>query len=618
MTIKSLPSVKQRVEGQVAPDWQRIKAVYCDSRAALAEAWRRGVPRHVPVWTSAPALMVEPELKAECVDASIMADRYRALEDATLAIAYETWSRLKGLSQDIAIIAARTAIQPLQSYVFKAAWLREEHFGDPLSIVTIRSANPALDQRFHSTLVRLLQGNSSLRVIEVWISDLNLHDDPRPPVPDPITRLLGADLLSWTYKVAEAVWQWVPFAGPRGSVLVVQENELLKETVAALVLRGFSVHKVKPPRVAHDALPDGLSAEISESVQPIVKQAMRPLVTPAACRVLERVYAEEVINAVARQRASVSAWRTRLDSLSSKRPQAVLTNGIFTPEAIGLYAATQERGLPLVMFQHGVSREIAHSISRYQPLFENSACDLLVVFNEEAEKLSNASPFRRGRAVSVGLPSDYCGKGGHGIGRKWPPVWYISTALYNGNLTVLARGACDVAIAEWETRLITGVLGRLPHRVLYKPYPGERYLDPDPVVKQARTTANIEVYDGRLDLRYLVKQARVLVTSRATSTLSWCLMSGKPTIYIDHPCQMPLREEARKELAKGIFLFDAARPDCCEQLTAFLSRPLEEIEREWKALAPARERVLRRFICKTTTGAGGEAAGLLVRQDWHV
>ena len=108
-------------------------------------------------------------------------------------------------------------------------------------------------------------------------------------------------------------------------------------------------------------------------------------------------------------------------------------------------------------------------------------------------------------------------------------IWYISTRLYQSNMGRLHRGLSDVALYEHERRLISDVFATLPHPVTYKPYPAIRYLDPDPIAAQIAATANVTAYSDRLDLRYVASRASMLITSGATSTVSWCLMSGKPT-----------------------------------------------------------------------------------------
>jgi hypothetical protein len=217
-----------------------------------------------------------------------------------------------------------------------------------------------------------------------------------------------------------------------------------------------------------------------------------------------------------------------------------------------------------------------------------------------------------GACAPVGLSSEY-------LARKpapspvAPPVWYISTALYNGNLPILCVGYTDNDIADYETEVVTGLLARLPHRVMYKPYPALRYMDEDPVLACAAEQPNISIYEDRLDLRYIASEARVFVTGRATSTMSWCLFSGRPTVFIDHPDQVPLRPETRDAMREAAFLIDARKPGWKEEAVTLLSQPIERLEAVWKEKEAARREFTARFFSAWPDGRGGRRAAEIIK-----
>jgi hypothetical protein len=323
------------------------------------------------------------------------------------------------------------------------------------------------------------------------------------------------------------------------------------------------------------------------------------------------MFSRALAEQTARYRASLPAWRCCLDGLVRLRPRAVLTNILIGPSAVGLHKVLRERGLPLAVFQHGVTMEIGESSMNLHLVHENVAADLAIVFNKEARRVSQANPFRSCEALSVGLPRDYRRARISRSHPSSPPVWYISTALYLGHRGQLFQGITDGDKADHEIALIERVLDRLPHRVLYKPYPAFRYLDPDPVIEAARAAPNISVYEERADLRYLIQRARLLICSRSYSTPSWCLMSGRPVVHIDIPDQ--LTSEARSAFEAGLFLFDAGSADFHDRLRVFLSQPIELIERLYAAKQAARTRLIERFFATggIGTGAGWRAAAAI-------
>ena len=86
-----------------------------------------------------------------------------------------------------------------------------------------------------------------------------------------------------------------------------------------------------------------------------------------------------------------------------------------------------------------------------------------------------------------------------------------------------------------------------------------RYTDLDPILERARRVSNLTVYEEYGDLRYMLRNARVLVSARPASTTGVVVMSGKPVVYIVVPGR-PLSPEARPYMERGLFLFDGNDP----------------------------------------------------------
>ncbi len=158
-------------------------------------------------------------------------------------------------------------------------------------------------------------------------------------------------------------------------------------------------------------------------------------------------------------------------------------------------------------------------------------CDRAYSYNERAAAIANAIPDRRAVSVPVGMPGDLRRMNGarHPFRKRLATIAFVSTAVYSGYWGRLAYGTRnDAGMLAFELQMIRDVLAGLRHDVLYKRYPSLRLLDPDPAAAAAQATPNIRVYSDHVDMRYLIGGCEVLVTARATSTLSWCLMSDKP------------------------------------------------------------------------------------------
>jgi len=120
----------------------------------------------------------------------------------------------------------------------------------------------------------------------------------------------------------------------------------------------------------------------------------------------------------------------------------------------------------------------------------------------------------------------------------------------------------------------------LPHKVQYKPYFSKRYSGDTVEIDLAKSYSNIFINLDEIDLRYIVGDSKVVITSRSTSTVGWCIFSSKPIIYIENEDNR-LNSEARKVFEKGLFLFDVLDKNWQQELLNFLSQDISVIEQQW-------------------------------------
>ncbi len=599
-----------------APQTQpaRPAVVYADCRAALEIAWRDGLSRDVPVRSVAPAVVADAAIAAERAVERLGARDIAALSEALVAAIQDVWRELSSDvaladGEQIALIAARAVITDLQNEIFMAAMLREEDFGRGVVAVTVRHAEADMRRRFYFGAARILAEAGQARIIEVAAEKLLAIGEPAPPKPPLLPRLTHLSLDTAIFRLGIGISRFWPRAAPRGGILVLRENELLKETAARLFKRGYGLYALKSIGTAEcDAGPH--AAVVEKSVRRAIELRFEGLLAPTALAILARHTAGSAVVKMSRYRASLPLWQAALVDARARRPRAVLTNILLSPEALGLHRVLRELGIPLIVFQHGVSPEINASAVNRGVALDNVGCDLAITFNAEMARLCEENPIGGAPAVVAGIPADYqrASRRRRGANR----IWYVSTSLYQSNLGRLHRGMADAEIYTNELDLIDKVLARLPHRVVYKPYPALRYLDDDPLLVHAARQENIEIHEERLDLRYLARKARLLLTCGASSTISRCLMSDKPTVLINSPNNLPLGDAARAAFAAGIFLFDGAAEDFHEQLRAFLSQPFEEIEHAWDARAEPRRHLIETFFSAPHSDPAGRAADAVV------
>jgi hypothetical protein len=617
MSAHNATSATAAIDTAAETQHVRPKVVYADCRMALEIAWRDGLPRDVPVRSVAPAVLADAAIGAQPAVERLGPPDIALLSEAFHATVHEVWQLLRddpaltdvADAQQVGLTAVRTVLIDLQNEVFSAALLREEDFGAETVAIAVRHESTEMCRRFYFSAAHVLAEMGQAQIIEVAADKLPAIGEPAPPKPPLWPRLshLGSDTA--TYRLGMMLYRFLPFAAPRGGVFILRENELVKETAARLLRRGYGLYGLARPN-SGEISAGPLEAVIEETVQATIVKNFNDLVAARALEYVAQKVARVAVANLRRYRASLSHWHAIFESVHARRPRAVLTNMLLTPQTLGLHRVLQQRGIPLVAFQHGVTPEISADSARSNFSFDNVGCDLAITFNEEMARLCENSPYSAAPAFAVGLPRDYQ-RAARRRGRT-NTIWYVSTSLYQSNIGRLHRGLVDADIYTRERALIDEVFARLPHGVVYKPYPAHRYLDHDPLVEHAEQQANMVVHRDRLDLRYLAREARILLTCGASSTVSRCLMSGRPTVFINSPENTPLREVVLSDFTNSIFVFDGGAPDFHTQLREFLSQPFEAIERAWVEKGVARQRLIENYFSAPYLDPAGRAADAVV------
>ncbi len=509
-------------------------------------------------------------------------------------------------AQDRAAACAAAAVQ-FQPALYVALCLARIAADRPTTFVVVDHGDAMLNHRFNGLAAELVKRLPGVTVATAPSARKIVQ--PAPPSARVLDRVFFNPWQSHAYRLEKTLSDRFGFRGRKGTLLIHRENELLKESAYYLARRGYAVRSMPPANKNGDA-----TATPRRDLAGLIEARLGPLFSGDAAKAIAPFLAAKIQAAEQDYAGARARFAAALRGAASGNPRAVLSSLIMPVHGAALHAACASEGMPLIMFQHGVTPEICEPVSRLLPNIESAASDLVCCFNQAAADLSNRSSYRVGHSVSVGMPRelrDSVGKGTHTDG---PPIWYVSTGLYRGRNALLHLAEPDHKIAEFEARMIDRVLSRLPHKVMYKPYPSVRYADGDPIIERARQSAGLTVYEKRGDFRFLAAQSRVIVTARAASTLSWCIMSGRPVVFIDIPTQSPLLPEARRAAEKALFLFDASAADFEQELHSFLSKPIEDIERMWRARAEDRSDFIERFL-DTNRGVAGRVAADAVEQS---
>lgn len=590
--------------------FQEVDWLIVDSMQALNDAREFGVPETVPVFSTAPAVIKNGQEYVSPLDGHIRSEDMVGVSRAALALARDLYHSIV-ISEwpEAALSAARVPIR-CQALFYRAASLPDQVLESKGVVVETVTGRPEQDEWLTSPLPRLLGEIDGNSVVHVRTKCLPADFDVAPPVASFWTRLRYSSATAIAYRLMSKLSSAAPFLFPRGEFLVLRETELLKEAGIRLLTKGYALRFI--PAVAPHADPSAKPAmgAILRLAKPLFERHIGSLLPASVASTMENIFIEQLRDSIERFYGLLASWRETLPRLSrAGRCKAILSNALSTPSTEALFVASREYNFPLIMFQHGSAPELCRYVASLDPISESSSSDAVVVYSNESAKVQEGSAFKAGPAFVAGMPKDYYRRIASGRFRNGsPPIWYVGTSIYLGSRSLLNVAIPDHRRCETEVHLIDEVLGQLPHRVLFKPYPARRYIDQDPFEVHAASFENIEVYKERMDLRYLGQHAKVIVTGRAGGTTAWCLMPGTPVVFIDYPDQAPLRSNIRSGFEEALFVFDAGEDGWEGRLRDFLSQPIEEIEAAWKRKAAARRDFIEEHLDASLGRGGGSMA----------
>ena len=126
----------------------------------------------------------------------------------------------------------------------------------------------------------------------------------------------------------------------------------------------------------------------------------------------------------------------------------------------------------------------------------------------------------------------------------------------------------------------------------------------------------MELFSKKIDMRYLISNFKILVTTSATSTIGWPVMSNKPVVFINQEKHMPLTNDAYLSFSKGLFVFNDYEKDFYKDLRDFLSLPLNEIERLWVEKQKDREDMIKNYFSFYADGKAGKRASQIILEEF--
>ena len=580
------------------------EVVYCDSITGLQRIREQGLSANAVIRTSAPEVAFSGEPGVVPLMKHIDSARlYRYMESGG-ELSLSVFRRLKESEhlKPYALLVARTVHRVHQNIV-KFITLKDPDFQEPRLVISVDAGDPSINKILNPAWMEFLSENKSAeeRVIEVKNVRKEWNLEP-----------FRYRLARKRYTRDELIWALGQRLGlfrkrsVRKTAMIVIGGNLVFDVAGFLAFSGFRIDRFirsfkelsimmanAEPLAIDKQIVETINSEVFKDFNVFLSNWVNSSAHSGAIKILR----DELSLDLGRFTTAVPEWNLHIEN---RCPNIVFARSPMTPELTALAESCRNYGVPVIVGQHGISREYEDTYSRCRSIvLENSVSDLFLSYNPQSVVESDASVYKYGRTWPVGLSSDYYRVPRFALRNRMTPILYVSTGLFSGNFNQLKGGYTDIDRAEFELKMIESVLSRLPSRVLYKEYHfgTARYPESALIRRKIEKYSNIDIFDEPVELvDFSLRRFSLIVTSRATSTFGWCLMSNKPLVVIDLPYDCPFKENLKDLLSKSVFFFSESDPDLVEKLINLCSRSFKDIEKQWKAKYKARQNFLDQYV----------------------
>jgi len=599
-------------------DFSIYKNVFCDSIQAIEWAYKNGLPKDALIRTNSPAVL----LRYKNNNISNIEERWtvdeldnfqRAIQKLTNDV-FDLMLNINSIERELALTVA-LSVHQFQKLLYKAACLEENDFTESRLFIYVDGEVGPAGNIMNSPWNKLLSSNSLFSTVRYTLLD----DEWKVLTTKGVSywkRLSVAGYETIIFRLATKLMKKLPKRIFKKEILMPNENELNIEIASLLTLHGIKITKIQPKTLLSSKYKvlDTNNKAIYDTIFPVMRRRVEKWVTPSAVDATMSMFESYLKEQINQFKVLVIGWGEVVTKDSGMK-QAVLANSPSNISGYALSCVCKKNNIPLLSSQHGVTVEISKMHSMLQILLDSTVSDVVFSYNLKATDAEKGSHFDNAKHYAVGMPKRLMRmRSRYEISKYLSPIVYISTNLYHMGFSISSN--TDYRNSICEKKLVNKVLSRLPHKVCYKTYPEDnrRYADKDPVLSDVDISDNIEIFSEKIDMRYLVSKYRVLVTTCATSTLAWPIMSGKPVVFINQKNKSPLIDDALISLSKGIFVFNDQDESFHNKLLTFLSQPIEEIERLWKEKRKAHKEMIREYFSMHESDAGRRAAKIILSE----
>jgi len=597
-------------------DFSRYRNVFCDSREALEWAYQRGLPNDAIIRTSSPALLFSGDGNIQNVEQDWSTDKIREFHSGMLAFSEEVFNALNGvhsISRGMALGVAQEALR-FQTFLYKAACLKEDDLVKKRLFIKINGYGGVRGNNMNSPWDELLINNRQFTITTYTLQDYSWAEQSIKSV-SLLDRIRFSGIETIIYRIAIKLSKWIPDFLFKGEVFIIKENELIIEAAAHLLKKRISIKELKCKEGNADISYN--QPNIKKLLLPILKSRIEPWVDPGLVNICLEHMLTQVDGTLFLINKYHILWASELSHAHIKTK--ILSSSVANAQGNALYDVCREKKIPVISVLHGVTHELSKLITVNSPFYDMAASDICLTHTDISAREQQNSLFAVGLGIAVGLPSRTLRMKKYYRTHKYDAsILYVSTNLYKGCLAgPVVDLHTDFNGFEREYKVASMILSMIPHKVCYKTYPEEnrRFSDVDPIEQYINRANNMTLIKEKVDMRYLLSGFKVIITSGATSTLGWAVMTDKPIVFINWSTHNPLTDDAYKALNEGLFLFNGDSEYFHQELKFFLSESIDNIYKAWDKKSQNRIKMIEKYFSKNISNIGAIAANTIEKVE---
>jgi len=530
-----------------------------------------------------PFVVLNKKIKVESPEKYLDYEYYINLAEITKKYSGKVYKQVLDVINDRGLAKYSSHyIIAIQNIIYKSAQVLELVKKSKLVITYPNFSKQNLNNNINGDFYKYLESYNHIDTYQIKYEKNDQHQLGRDPVTNFWTRLYFEGFNSISFRILNIFCSRFNKYWKGKRLLYSHENTLLKGTAYYLFKKGYFIEKLSANINYNNLDQNKKLDEIVDLIFPVVCEYQEEILKISSNRDKNYFFKPFLKNYISEYLNYKAYWEKHFLNIQSNKARAFLVGTPSSAMELSYIEIAKKHSIITASFQHGISKEISRDILSIDVLYESNIVDHYFVFNREAGKNSNKGRFNIAKEHVVGLAEDMKKGLKNQKYNNMHPILYASTTLYCGNRGIPGRsGSSDINKANFEINIIENVLSKLPYKVQYKPYYSKRYAGPKVELEIAKDKENISINSAEIDLRYIVGNSRVVITSRATSTIGWCILSGKPIIYIENEDNR-LSKKASEEFKNNIFYFDVREKGWETKLRQLLSLSLEDIDKKWK------------------------------------